>query len=87
MYYVGRPPRSTSPEYNIVVNALDPDFMLGSNKTQQQPLVVRFGSGKQIFNLLWFLDLHKQTIWGIDVPQQVRFQCRVEQSKYYPVIF
>jgi hypothetical protein len=83
MYFAGRPPRSNAPAYAAIVSSLHADFSLATNKSQESPLEVRLASGKQIANLLRFLDSHKNVIWG-EGEAAIRFWCRIEGSQFYP---
>ncbi len=86
MYFVARPPRSTSPPYATVAAALNEHYSLAANMTQDAPLEIRFASGKQIGNLFSFLESHKAVIWGVGA-SEIRFWCRIEGSEFYPVRF
>ena len=82
VYVVGRPPKSTSPAYATVVQALDADLSIAGNGTAQLPKVLRFASGKQIGNFLHFIQEHSAVIWN-GLQPGVRMHCRIEDSQYF----
>jgi hypothetical protein len=82
IFFVGRPPKTTSPPYATVVQALNIIFSVSGNGNAQQPISLRFASGKQIGNFLHFIQAHANVIWN-GLPPAVRMHCKVEDSEYF----
>lgn len=84
MYFARLGPRSTPPPYATVLENLDPNISMIGNGTVVAPVSARFASGKQIGNFLEFLEAHKGPLGWVGNPI-VRFYCRIENSRYFPV--
>jgi hypothetical protein len=84
MFYVNRPPRSASPAYANVAALLDSDAQMIGSGTANEPKHLRFASGKQIGNLIWFLQTHAPVLFPNEEPV-VRFYASVEGSQFFAV--